>query len=121
MRKTFLYIVGRKKDMIISGGMNIYPEEIELTLRKHPSINDCAIIGVPDERWGESIMAIVHTEKNAILTEQEVIDYCRAYLGSYKKPKYVTFVSTLPRTQSGKIQKFILRDRYSNFSVIEEK
>ncbi|MFJ7729899.1 class I adenylate-forming enzyme family protein [Neobacillus sp. NPDC097160] len=112
--ENFLYIVGRKKDMIISGGMNIYPEEIELTLRKHPGINDCAIIGVPDERWGESIMAIIHPNESALPTEQEVIDYCRKYLGSYKKPKYVKFVPELPRTQSGKIQKFILRDQFSN-------
>ncbi|MGG3469718.1 AMP-binding protein [Neobacillus pocheonensis] len=112
--ENFLFIVGRKKDMIISGGMNIYPEEIELTLRKHPSINDCAIIGVPDERWGESIMAIVQPIDNAEISEQELIDYCRTNLGSYKKPKYVNFVSTLPRTQSGKIQKFILRESYSS-------
>jgi fatty-acyl-CoA synthase len=108
-KENFLYIVGRKKDMIISGGMNIYPEEIELTLKKHPSINDCAIIGVPDERWGESILALVQPIENAALMEQEVINYCREYLGSYKKPKYVEFVSEFPRTQSGKIQKFILR------------
>jgi fatty-acyl-CoA synthase len=113
----FLYVVGRKKDMIISGGMNIYPEEIEVTLRKHPSIQDCAIIGVPDERWGESILAIVQPVEDKTITEQDVIAYCREYLGSYKKPKKVTFVPTLPRTQSGKIQKFILRDQYSTTSI----
>jgi fatty-acyl-CoA synthase len=108
----YLYIVGRKKDMIISGALNIYPEEIEDVLRRHPGVADVAVIGVPDERWGESVMAIVKPSTAGALTAEEVIEHCRRHLAGYKKPRYVEFVDSFPRTQSGKIQKFALREAY---------
>lgn len=108
----YLYIVGRKKDVIISGGMNIYPEEVELLLRRYPDIADVAVIGVPDERWGESVLAVVQPAAGHTVTAEEVVGRCRAGLASYKKPRYVEFTDELPRTASGKVQKHELRARY---------
>ncbi len=108
----YLYIVGRKKDMIISGALNIYPEEIEDVLKRHPGIADVAVIGVPDDRWGESVMAVVQPAVAGGLTPEDVIDQCRQHLAGYKKPRYVEFVEAFPRTQSGKIQKYALREIY---------
>ena len=106
----YMYIVGRKKDMIISGALNIYPEEIEDVLKRHPGIADAAVIGVPDDRWGESVMAVVQPVTAGGLTPEDVIDQCRRHLAGYKKPRYVEFVEGFPRTQSGKIQKYALRE-----------
>jgi fatty-acyl-CoA synthase len=105
----YLYIVGRKKDMIISGGMNIYPDEIEQVIRRHPAIADVAVIGVPDERWGESVLAVVQTVAGEQVTADEIIALCRREMASYKKPRYVEFVDEMPRTISGKTQKHELR------------
>ena len=108
--------------MIISGGLNIYPEEIEGVLRKHPKIEDVAVIGVPDERWGESVLAIIKIGEGEDLTENEVITYSREHLASYKKPRYVKFAMDFPRTLSGKVQKHKLRDLYqSEFGTVFEK
>lgn len=109
----YLYIVGRKKDMIISGGENIYPAEVEAVLYKHPKIVEAAVLGVPDEHWGESVKAVVVLKPGETIAEQEVIEYCRQNLASYKKPKYVQFVTSLPRTDVGKISKQELRKLYS--------
>lgn len=108
----YLYIVGRKKDMIISGALNIYPEEIEGVLKRLPGVADVAVIGIPDERWGESVMAVVQPVIAGGLMAEDVIDYCRQHLAGYKKPRYVEFVEGFPRTQSGKVQKFALREIY---------
>jgi acyl-CoA synthetase (AMP-forming)/AMP-acid ligase II len=107
----FVYIVDRKKDMIVSGGENIYPREIEEILYSHPKIEDVAIIGVPDSLWGESVKAFVVLKKGDKMTEGEVIDYCKTHLASYKKPKSVEFVESLPRNPSGKVLKTQLRKR----------
>lgn len=107
----YLYVSGRKKDMMISGGMNIYPAEIEAVLQRHPAVVDAAVVGVPDERWGESVCAVVQPVPGQPLSEREVIDFCAQNLAGFKKPKRVVFVDELPRTVSGKIQKFVLRDR----------
>lgn len=109
----FIYIAGRKKDMIISGAENIYPAEIENVLYKHPSISEAAVIGVPDEKWGEAVMAIVVPKKGHSLSAEEVIEHCKGNLAGYKKPRYVEFTDSLPRTASMKVQKHKLREKYS--------
>ncbi len=108
----FVYIIDRKKDMIVSGGENIYPREIEEVLYRHPKVQDVAIIGVPDPTWGESVKAFVVLKKGEEMKEEEVIEYCKNYLASYKKPKSVEFVENLPRNPSGKVLKAELRERY---------
>ena len=105
----FVYIVDRKKDMIISGGENIYPREIEELLYSHSQIREAAVVGIPDPLWGEAVKAFVVLRTGASTTEEEVIEYCKAHLASYKKPKSVCFVSSLPRNPSGKVLKTVLR------------
>ena len=106
----FIYIVDRKKDMIISGGENIYPREIEEVLYRNPKIQDAAVIGIPDPLWGESVKAFIVLKTGERMKEEEVIEYCRSHLASYKKPKSVAFVDFLPRNPSGKVLKTILRE-----------
>ncbi len=106
----FVYIVDRKKDMIVSGGENIYPREIEEVLYRHPKIQDVAVIGVPDPMWGESVKTFVVLKKGQGMREEEVVEYCKKHLASYKKPKSVEFVESLPRNPSGKVLKTVLRD-----------
>jgi long-chain acyl-CoA synthetase len=108
----YYYIVDRKKDMLISGGVNIYPREIEEVLYTHPGILDVAVIGVPDPVWGESVKAIVVPREGAALSEEDVIDFCNGKIASYKKPKSVDFINELPRNPSGKILKVNLRSKY---------
>jgi acyl-CoA synthetase (AMP-forming)/AMP-acid ligase II len=106
------YIVDRKKDMIVSGGENIASAEVEGVLSGHPSVLDVAVIGVPDERFGEVVKAIVVPRSGPDLAPAELIAYCRKYLGGFKVPKSVTFVDQLPRNASGKVLKAQLRDPY---------
>lgn len=108
----FIYIKDRKKDMIISGGENIYPVEIEQVLHLHDKVADAAVIGVPDEKWGESVLAIVVVKPGQEMTFDEVIAHCKRNLASYKKPKAVEFVDELPRNPSGKVLKTKLRGQY---------
>jgi len=108
----FIYIVDRTKDMIISGGENIYPAEIEGVLLKHPKIAESAVIGVHDKEWGESVKAIVVPKPGEVLSEKEVIDFCKKHLASYKKPKSVDFIEALPRNAMGKVMKTELREKY---------
>ncbi len=108
----YLYILDRKKDMIISGGENIYPAEIEEVLYKHPKILECAVIGVHDEEWGESVKAVVVRKQGEDLTAEEVVEFCKGHLASYKKPKSVDFVDVLPRNALGKVLKTVLREQY---------
>jgi acyl-CoA synthetase (AMP-forming)/AMP-acid ligase II len=107
----FIYIVDRKKDLIVSGGENIYPREIEEVLYHHPKIQEAAIVGAPDRIWGESVIAVVVLKKGETMKEEEVIEYCKQYLASYKKPKSVVFMQVLPRNPSGKVLKTELRER----------
>jgi fatty-acyl-CoA synthase len=106
----YLTVVDRKKDMIISGGENIYPKEIEEVLYTHPDILEVAVVGVPDEKWGETVKAFVVTRNGKSLTEQEVVDFCTERIARYKKPHYVEFINELPKNASGKILKTKLRD-----------
>jgi long-chain acyl-CoA synthetase len=108
----YLYIADRVKDMIISGGENIYPAEIESALMAHPAVADAAIIGVPDERWGETVKAIVVRTAGTEPTEQELIEWCRGRLAGYKCPTSVDWAEVLPRNPSGKILKRELREPY---------
>jgi acyl-CoA synthetase (AMP-forming)/AMP-acid ligase II len=107
----FLYIVDRKKDMIISGGENVYPREIEDVLYTHPKIVEAAVIGLPDPSWGESIHAVITLKQGEDMSGEEVIDHCKSHIASFKKPKSVEFVDKLPRTSAGKVLKRILREK----------
>jgi long-chain acyl-CoA synthetase len=113
IRDGFLYLQDRIKDMIVSGGENIYPIEIENVLAYHPQINDVAVIGIPSDKWGETVMALVVRKAGADdLTEEGVIAYARENLARYKCPTSVAFVDVLPRNPSGKILKRVLREPY---------
>jgi fatty-acyl-CoA synthase len=107
----YLRIVGRKKDMIIRGGQNIYPAEIEAYLTSHPKIREAAVVGVPSAVGGESAWAFVILEDGAEMSAREVRDYCRAELEVYKIPSYVRLVTEFPRSGTGKPQKFRLREQ----------
>lgn len=117
----YLYIVDRKKDMIISGARNIYPREIEDLLHTHPAILEAAIIGVPDPYWGESVKAIIVLRPGRKIAEEEVIQFCKENLASYKKPRFVQFVSSLPKNPGGKIDKKELRRLYGEIKEVEKK
>jgi fatty-acyl-CoA synthase len=106
----YVKIVGRIKDMIIRGGENVYPREIEEFLYGHPKIQDVQVIGVPDEKYGEEIMAWVKLREGQAATEDEIRDYCRGQIAHYKIPRYVRFVDAFPMTVTGKIQKFLMRE-----------
>jgi long-chain acyl-CoA synthetase len=108
----YVYLVDRKKDMIISGGENIYSREVEDVLYMHPAVREAAVVGVPDEKWGESVKAVIVLEEGATVSEQEIIDFCKANMASYKKPCSVEFWSDLPKTGSGKIKKVDIRELY---------
>src|SRR5262249_26559407 len=109
---AFLFIVDRKKDMIITGGVNVYPKEVEEVLFAHPSVLEAAVIGLPDETWGEAVTAVVVTRPGCELTEDELLEHCRGALAGYKKPRAVKFAAELPRNPSGKILKRELRATY---------
>ncbi|MBI3825050.1 MAG: long-chain fatty acid--CoA ligase [Candidatus Rokubacteria bacterium] len=108
----YLYITDRKKDMIISGGSNIYPREIEEVICQHPAVFEVSVIGIPDAKWGETVKALVVTHPGTTLTEAEVVEHCRRRLASYKKPHSVEFLPALPKNAYGKVLKRELRDRY---------
>jgi len=107
----YIYIVDRKKEMIVTGGVNVYPAEVEAVLYTHPAILQAAVIGVPDPHWGEAVKAVVELREGAQATESEIIEFCRERLASFKKPKSVDFAKGLVST-SGKIAKRELRERY---------
>ena len=98
--------------MIIRAGENISPEEVEIVLHSHPKIAEAAVIGVPDEEWGEQPRAVVILKKGASATAEEIMEYCREKLASYKRPRSVVFADKLPRNPMGKILKKVLRDQY---------
>jgi acyl-CoA synthetase (AMP-forming)/AMP-acid ligase II len=108
----YLHITDRKKDMIISGGFNIYPSEVEQVLWAHAAVRDCAVIGVPDDKWGEAVKAVVELNAGCEVNAEELIALCKDKLGSVKSPKTVDFVAALPRSAVGKVLKKELREQY---------
>ncbi len=106
----YLNIVGRIKDMIIRGGENVYPREIEEFLYGHPKVQDVQVIGVPDVKFGEEVMAWVRLREGQAATEEEIRDYCQGKIAHYKIPRYVKFVEGFPMTVTGKVQKFVMRE-----------
>ncbi len=109
----FLYLADRKKDLIITGAFNVYPKEVEDVLYLHPAVEQCAVVGSPDPEWGETIKAYVVRRKNSDVSADDLIDLCRSHLASYKKPRSVTFVDSLPTSPVGKIMRRALRDQES--------
>jgi fatty-acyl-CoA synthase len=108
----YYLIVDRKKDIIISGGENISSIEVEKAIFSSPAVLECAVIAVPDEKWGEVPVAMVVLKPGASATEGELMTFCREHMAHFKCPKKIFFVEVLPRTATGKIQKNLLRDRY---------
>jgi acyl-CoA synthetase (AMP-forming)/AMP-acid ligase II len=108
----YLHITDRKKDMIISGGFNVYPSEVEQVIWGHPAVQDCAVIGVPDEKWGEAVKAVIELNPGQNVTAEEIIALCKEKLGSVMAPKSVDFVASLPRSTVGKVLKKDLREQY---------
>ena len=108
----YLFIMDRSKDMIITGGENVYPREIEEVLIKHPAVREVAVIGVPDPKWGEAIKAVVALKPGQAASEKDLIAFCKDNIASYKKPKSVDFISELPKSNYGKILKRELRAAY---------
>ena len=102
--------MGRKKDMYISGGENVYPAEIEQVLRLHPKIHEAAVIGVPDPRWGEVGRAFLTLQPGQLATEEELLRFCQENLAKYKCPKSIRFLNSLPKGESGKILKRALSE-----------
>ncbi|NIR13598.1 MAG: AMP-binding protein, partial [Desulfobacterales bacterium] len=111
-REGYVNIVDRKKDMIITGGENVYSVEVENILYTHPSVLEAAVIGVADPKWGEAVKAVVVLKSGETATEEEIIQYCKHHIARYKAPKSVDFISELPKTGSGKIFKKGLKERY---------
>ena len=108
----YLYIHDRVKDMIVSGGENIYPAEVESALFAHPAVADVAVIGVPDEQWGESVKAVVVCKPGAVVTPAMLIAFARERIAGYKVPRSVDFIDILPRNPTGKLLKRELRKPY---------
>ena len=109
----YLYLLDRKKEMIISGGSNIYPREVEQILLLHPDVIEVAVVGIPDRLWGESVLALVRAREGAPVTEADLVKLCRANLGGYKKPHHFRFVADLPKNAYGKILKRDLKQQYA--------
>jgi fatty-acyl-CoA synthase len=109
----FIYLVDRKSNMIISGGENIYPSEVEAALASHPAVQDVAVVGLPDAKWGEAVHAVVVLRPGHGAQEDELLGWCRTRIAGYKRPRSVVFIAeqAMPRTATGKIQHRALRDR----------
>ena len=100
--KGYIYIVDRKKDMIITGGENVFPREVEEVLYRHPAVSECAVIGVPDEKWVERVHAVITLKEGQNASPEEVIAFCKEHLARYKAPRSVEFVDSLPETLRGR-------------------
>jgi long-chain acyl-CoA synthetase len=109
----YLFLTDRIKDMIVSGGENVYPIEVEEVLAQHPEVADVAVVGTPDQRWGETVTALIVANAGATASADDLVVFARDRLAGYKLPRVVEFVDELPRTPSGKVLKRELRDRYS--------
>jgi acyl-CoA synthetase (AMP-forming)/AMP-acid ligase II len=110
----YLWLVDRKKDLIVSGGENVYPAEVERVLREHPAVADVAVVGVPHPRWVETPLAFVVPAAGASVDEEELIAHCRERLAGYKKPSAIVAVEELPRNAGGKVLKRRLREMHAD-------
>jgi acyl-CoA synthetase (AMP-forming)/AMP-acid ligase II len=108
----YIYVTDRIKDMIISGGENIYPREIEEVLVQHPAVGEAAVVGVPHEKWGEEVKAVVVLKEGVEAREEEILEFCKTRLAGYKRPRSVDFVDDFPKTATGKILKRVLKQKY---------
>jgi acyl-CoA synthetase (AMP-forming)/AMP-acid ligase II len=108
----YLTIVGRLKDIIVSGAENIYPKEVEDLIITHPGVKEVAVIGIPDEIWRESVCAVVVPREGYQVSEPEIIEFCAQNLSGYKKPKKIVFMENLPKNAAGKVTKNILREPF---------
>ena len=115
----YLYVVERKDDMIVSGGVNVYPREVEEILYRHPGVSEASVVGLPDEHWGEIVKAVIVPRQGALLTEEEIIEFCGKNLASFKKPKSVDFWKELPKSPQGKILKKEIRRHYRQHIAAE--
>jgi fatty-acyl-CoA synthase len=111
----FLTLVDRKKDMILSGGENIYSAEIEQVLLRHPHVREAAVVGVPDAKWGQAVKAYVVLRTDKALSADALIGFCTEHLARFKRPKYVEFMDALPRSATGKVLKKVLREKESGY------
>ena len=109
----YIYVVGRKKEMYISGGENVYPREVEKVLQEHPAIAEAAVIGVPHEKWGETGAAFLIKKQGSDITEDEILTYCREYLAKFKLPKHIVFLDVFPKNATGKIDKKELKSKFN--------
>ena len=117
----YIYITGRKKEIIISGGENISPKQVEDIIYRHPAVEMVAVIGVSDDKWGEAVKAVVVLKKDMKATEDSIIRLCEDYLAHYKCPKSVDFVDSLPLTHTGKIKKWALKKHYDSCGGQQER
>jgi long-chain acyl-CoA synthetase len=111
-KEGYIYIIDRKRDMIVSGGENVYPREVEEVLYRHPAIKEVTVIGIPDPYWVERVHAVTVLKEGASATEDEIINFCKGHLAHYKAPKSIEFVHSLPKNPQGKILKRELREKY---------
>jgi acyl-CoA synthetase (AMP-forming)/AMP-acid ligase II len=111
----YIYLVDRKSNMIITGGENVYPTEVEGALGAHPAVKDVAVLGLPHRKWGEAVHAVVVLHSDNTATEAELIEWCRTRMAGYKRPQSIRFIddSDMPRTATGKILHRVLRERLS--------
>ncbi len=116
----YLNIVGRLKEMVIRGGENLFPAEIEQLLIRHPKVADAQVVGVPDAFFGEELLAVVLPREGVQITEEELRAYCTEHISHQKTPRYVQFVDAYPLTANGKVQKFVLRERAIKALGLEE-
>jgi fatty-acyl-CoA synthase len=110
--KGYVYLVDRKKDMIVSGGYNVYSTEVENCINRHPAVQNCAVVGIPDEHWGEAVCGVVVLKKGEIVNQQVLIDYCKQHLARYKAPKRIDFVDELPLSSVGKVLRREVKKRF---------
>jgi acyl-CoA synthetase (AMP-forming)/AMP-acid ligase II len=108
----YIYIVDRKKDMIVSGGENIYPREVEEVLYRHPAVSECAVFGIPDPKWVEAVHAVISLREGATATPEELIEFCKRKTARYKAPKSVEIVEEIPKSGTGKILKKEMKKKY---------
>ena len=108
----YIYLTGREDDMIIRGGENISPEEVEQVLHSHPKVEEAAVIGISDPEWGQEPRAMVVLKKGETSTPEEIIEFCRSRLSGYKRPRSVVFIDSLPRSPMGKVSRKRLREEY---------